>query len=134
MENLKEVLKFLEDSKVFYVATIDGSKPRVRPFSGIHEFEGKLYMPTNNKKKVFAQMMENPNIEISGMAHGKWIRIEGEITVDSRYEARKSMLDHYGEALTKMYSLDDGKFEVVYLKNAVATIYSFTEKPVVLKF
>ena len=59
MEKVKEVLQFLEDAKVFYVSTVDGNKPRVRPFSGIHEFEGKLYMPTSNKKKVFAQMMEN---------------------------------------------------------------------------
>lgn len=113
MEKVKEVLQFLEDAKVFYVSTVDGNKPRVRPFSGIHEFEGKLYMPTSNKKKVFAQMMENPNVEISGMAHGKWIRIEAEIVCDKRIEARKSMLDHYGATLTRMYSLDDGKFEVV---------------------
>jgi len=133
VEKVNEVLKFLEDSKVFYVATVDGNKPRVRPFSGIHVFEGKLYMPTSNKKKVFAQMMENPHVEISGMAHGKWIRVEGEIAVDSRLEARKSMLDHYGEALTRMYALDDGKFEVVYLNNAVATIYSFGAEPVVIE-
>ena len=41
---------------------------------------------------------------------------------------------HYGAALTRMYSLDDGKFEVVYLNNAKATICSFTEAPVVLEF
>ena len=134
MEKIKEVLQFLEDSKVFYVSTVDGNKPRVRPFSGIHEFEGKLYMPTSNKKKVFAQMMENPNVEICGMAYGKWIRIEAEIVCDKRLEARKSMLDYYGEALTRMYSLDDGKFEVVYLNNAKATFCSFTEAPVVIEF
>ncbi len=118
---------------MFYVATVDGDRPRVRPFSGIHEFEGKLYMPTSNKKKVFAQMAANPHVEISGMAHGKWIRIEADAVPDPRLEARKSMLDHYGAALTRMYSLDDGKFEVVRLDNAVATIYSFTEEPVAIE-
>ncbi len=133
MSEVSEVLGFLEDSKVFYVATVDGDRPRVRPFSGIHEFEGKLYMPTSNKKKVFAQMAANPHVEISGMAHGKWIRIEADAVPDPRLEARKSMLDHYGAALTRMYSLDDGKFEVVRLDNAVATIYSFTEEPVAIE-
>ncbi len=133
MSEVSEVLGFLEDSKVFYVATVDGDRPRVRPFSGIHEFEGKLYMPTSNKKKVFAQMAANPHVEISGMAHGKWIRIEADAMPDPRLEARKSMLDHYGAALTRMYSLDDGKFEVVRLDNAVATIYSFTEEPVAIE-
>ena len=133
MSEVSEVLGFLEDSKVFYVATVDGDRPRVRPFSGIHEFEGKLYMPTSNKKKVFAQMAANPHVEISGMAHGKWIRIEADAVPDPRLEARTSMLDHYGAALTRMYSLDDGKFEVVRLDNAVATIYSFTEEPVAIE-
>ena len=73
MSGVSEVLGFLEDSKVFYVATVDGDRPRVRPFSGIHEFRGKLYMPTSNSKKVFAQMTANRHVEISGMAHGKWI-------------------------------------------------------------
>ncbi|MDE5834069.1 MAG: pyridoxamine 5'-phosphate oxidase family protein [Ruminococcus sp.] len=131
---MEEVLKFLRDSKVFYVATIDGEQPRVRPFSGISEFEGKLYMPTNNKKKVFAQMMKNPKVEISGMANGKWIRVEAEVVQDSRREAKAAMLDSYGEALTRMYSLDDGIFEVVYLKNVTATISSFTEEPKVISF
>lgn len=131
---MEQVLQFLKDSGVFYVATVDEDRPRVRPFSGISEFEGKLYMPTNNKKKVFAQMMKNPNVEISGMAHGKWIRIEADVVNDTRREARKAMLDAYGEALTRMYSLDDGIFEVVYLKNVTATICSFSEEPVVIKF
>ena len=126
------VLNFLKEAKVFYIATIDGNKPRVRPFGGISEFEGKLYIPTNNQKKVFKQMMENPNIEICGMVNGRWIRIEAEVVNDTRREARKAMLDAYGEALTRMYSLDDGIFEVLYLKNATATISSFAEKPIVI--
>ncbi|MDE7302380.1 MAG: pyridoxamine 5'-phosphate oxidase family protein [Oscillospiraceae bacterium] len=131
---MKRVLQFLKDAKTFYIATADGDQPRVRPFGGISEFEGKLYIPTNNKKKVFAQMMKNPKIEISGMADGKWIRIEAEVVNDTRREARAAMLEEYGEALTRMYSLDDGIFEVLYLKNATATICSFTEEPIEIKF
>lgn len=53
-----EVLRFLKDAGTFYLATTDGSQPRVRPFGGICEFEGRLYIPTNNKKRVFAQMLK----------------------------------------------------------------------------
>ena len=134
MKNINDVLQFLKDANVFYVATVDGDRPRVRPFSGIFAYEGKLYMPTGNHKKVFAQMMANPYVEISAMAHGKWIRIEAEIIRDERVEAKKAMLDHYGEALTSMYSIDDGIFEVVYLNNAKATFCSFTEEPVSITF
>lgn len=131
---MEEVLKFLRDSKVYYIATMDGEQPRVRPFSGISEFEGRLYVPTGNHKKFFAQIMKNPKVEICSMANGKWIRIEAEVVNDTRREAKAAMLDYYGEALTKMYSLDDGIFEVLYLKNATATIYSFTAEPVEIKF
>jgi len=79
-------------------------------------------------------MIKNPNVEICAMAHGKWIRIEAEVVNDTRREARQAMLDAYGEALTRMYSIDDGIFIVLYLKNATATIASFTEEPVVITF
>lgn len=98
---MERVLQFLKSAKVFHIATIDGDRPRVRPFGGISEFEGKLYIPTNNRKKVFAQMMKNPHVEICGMTGGKWIRIEAEIVNDTRREARQAMLDAYGEALTR---------------------------------
>jgi uncharacterized pyridoxamine 5'-phosphate oxidase family protein len=86
------------------------------------------------EKQLSVRKMITADVEISGMAHGKWIRIEAEIVCDKRLEARKSMLDHYGTALTRMYSLDDGKFEVVYLNNAKATICSFTDAPVSFDF
>lgn len=131
---MEQVLQFLKDANTFYIATVEENQPRVRPFGGICEFEGKLYIPTSNKKKVFAQMQKNPKVEICGMAYGQWIRIEAEAVNDTRREARKAMLEEYGEALTRMYSLDDGIFEVLYLKNATATIYSFTAEPIVIKF
>ena len=116
MEKVKEVQRFLEDAKVFYVSTFDGNKPRVRPFSGIHEFEGKLYMPTSNKKKVFAQMMENPNVEISGMAHGKWIHIEAEIVCDKRIEARKSMLKTSKNQKSRLLKIKNQDFQKLVLR------------------
>ena len=64
---------------------------------------------------------------------GKWIRLTAEAIRDERYEARKSMLDA-NPNLRSMYSEEDGKIEVLYLKNSTATICSFTEAPVVYTF
>ena len=131
---MEEVLQFLKDSKVYYIATMDDNQPRVRPFSGILGYNGKIYIPTSNKKNVFEQMTKNNKIEISSMAYGKWIRLTAEIEVDPSVEAKKAMLDAYGEALTRMYSLNDGKFEVFYLKNVTAKICSSTEEPKEITF
>ena len=130
---MEEALQFLKDSGAFYLATTEGDQPRVRPFGAVCAFEGKLYIVTNNQKKVYAQMEKNPKVEISGMAKGKWIRLQAEAIPDRRREARKAMLDE-NPSLRKMYSEDDGIMEVLYLKNATVSVCSFTEETVTYAF
>ena len=130
---MEEVYEFLKECKVFYLATAEGDQPRVRPFGAINIFEGKLYIQTGKIKKVSKQMQENPKIEISGMAGGKWIRLEGTVVRDDRYEAKADMLDNNPE-LKRMYSADDDNTEVLYFENAKATICSFTEAPKEINF
>lgn len=121
---MNKVTQFLSDAKTFYLATTEKDQPRVRPFGAVSEFEGKLYICTNNKKPVFAQILENPKVEISGMSNGKWIRLAGSLAADPRKEAKKAMLDA-NPSLNNMYNLDDGIFEVLYFTEGTATISSF---------
>jgi uncharacterized pyridoxamine 5'-phosphate oxidase family protein len=79
-------------------------------------------------------MKKNSKIEISGMNKGTWIRLEAEAIHDDRKEARVAMMESNQVALSKLYSVDDGIFEVLYLKNATATIFSFSGEPKVIKF
>ena len=125
---MEEVYEFLKKCGTFYLATIDGDKPRVRPFGALNIFEDKLYLQTGKSKNVSKQMQANPHIEISGTIGGKWIRVEGEVVRDDRYEAKLDMLEHNPE-LKSLYSADDDNTEVLYLKNAKATFYSFVEAP-----
>ena len=125
---MEEVYEFLRRCGVFYLATEDGDSPRVRPFGAINLFEGKLYIQTGKVKKVSKQMQINPNVEICGFYDGKWIRVSGKVVRDDRREAKVDMLDKYPE-LKNMYSADDDNTEVLYLADAKATIYSFTEEP-----
>ena len=130
---MKEVYEFLKECGVFYLATIDGDKPRVRPFGAINIFEDKLYLQTGKSKNVSKQIQINNNVEICGFMNGKWIRIETKLVRDDRLEAKVSMLDNNPE-LKNMYSAEDDNTEVLYLENSIATIYSFTEAPKVIKF
>lgn len=125
---MEKALQFLKDCGVFYLATSEGDQARVRPFGAVCGFEGKLYIITNNQKRVFDQMQKNPKVEISGMAGGKWIRLSGEVVRDTRREAKAAMLEA-NPSLGGMYSADDGIMEVLYLKNAEASICSFTDAP-----
>lgn len=126
---MDEVLQFLKESGVFYLATVDGDRARVRPFGAVNAFEGKLYLITGNQKDVYKQIEKNPNVEISAMTpDGRWIRVQAQAVRDPRIEARKSMLDA-NPNLRSMYSEDDGVMEVLFLQNATATICSFTAAP-----
>ena len=130
---MEKVVQFLKEAGVYYLATVDGDQPRVRPFGTANIFEGKLYIQTGKVKAVSKQLHANPKAEICAFKNGEWIRIAGELVEDDRREARASMLDAYPD-LRNMYSEDDGNTEVFYFKNAVATISSFTAAPEVIEF
>ena len=130
---MQEVLDFLKTCGTYYLATVDGDQPRVRPFGTIHIFEDKLYIQTGKVKEVSKQIQKNPKVELCGFAQGKWVRVAGELVRDDRIEAKKSMLDAY-PSLQNMYSAEDDNTEVLYFKNATATFSSFTEAPRVVTF
>ena len=130
---MDEVYEFLKKCGIFYIATEEGDKPRVRPFGVVNIFEGKLYIQTGKSKNVSRQIQINPNVEICGFMDGKWIRLEGKAVRDDRREAKKSMLDANPE-LRSMYSEDDDNTEVLYFENAKATFCSFTDAPRTVEF
>ena len=122
---MESVCKFLKEAGVYYLATVEGDQPRVRPFGTAHIFEGKLYIQTGKVKPVSKQIAKNPKVEISAFKDGVWLRLAGELAEDDRVEAKKSMLDEYSN-LRAMYDENDGNTQVLYFKNAVATFSSFT--------
>ena len=130
---MERVCKFLKDAGTYYLATVEGDQPRVRPFGTAHIFEGKLYIQTGKAKAVSRQLMANPKAEICAFHGGTWLRIAGELVEDDRVEARKSMLDAYPN-LRKMYDENDGNTQVFYFQNAAATFSSFTAAPETIRF
>jgi len=125
---MEEALEFLKSCGTYYLATEDEDKPRVRPFGTVNIFDGRLYIQTGKKKDVFKQIENNNNVEICAFKDGKWIRVSGQLVLDDRLEAKKSMLDSYPE-LRGMYDENDDNTAVLYFENAKATISSFTEAP-----
>ena len=130
---MKEVIDFLNEAQTFYIATMDGDQPRVRPFGVVNEFDGKLYIITGNKKKVFSQLMANPKVEICAFQGGKWVRIAGELVNDDNRDVKVAMLEKM-PSLKGMYSADDDNMQMLYFKNATATFSSFTEEPETVTF
>ena len=128
---MDKVLKFLKDAETYYLATVEGDQPRVRPFGTVHVFEGKLYIQTGKVKDVSKQLHQNPKAEICAFKNGE--RVSGKLIEDDRNEARQSMLDAY-PSLQKMYKADDGNTEVFYFENATAIFSSFIHEPEIIEF
>ena len=103
---MKKVYDFLKQAQTYYLATVDGDQPRVRPFG---------------------------TVDIFAFKDGKWLRVAGTLVRDDRFEPKAHMLDNYPE-LKAMYSADDDNTEVLYFKDAEATFFSFTEAPETVRF
>ena len=130
---MERVCKFLKDAGVYYLATVEGDQPRVRPFGTVNEFEGKLYIQTGKIKPTSRQLAANPKAEICAFCEGAWIRVACELVEDDRFEAKKSMLDAYPN-LRGMYDENDGNTQVFYMKNAIATFSAIGKAPEIVEF
>ena len=130
---MQEVFEFLKECKTYYLATVEGDQPRVRPFGTAEIFEGKLYFQTGKVKPCFKQMAENPKVEICAFGAGKWLRIAGTAVNDDRIEAKEYMLEQ-NPNLKAMYDAHDDNTAVLYLKDVTATFSSFGGPDRVIKF
>ena len=125
---MEKVCEFLKSAGVYYLATIDGDQPRVRPFGTALIYEDKLYIQTGKVKPVSKQIAANPKVEICAFKDGVWLRIACELVNDDRVEVKKALLDDYPH-LRAMYSETDDNNQMLYMKNATATYSSFTAAP-----
>ena len=130
---MQEVFDFLKKCQTYYLATVEGDQPRVRPFGTVNIFDGKLYIQTGKIKNVSKQMMANPKIEICAFNGQEWIRIQAVAVEDNRVEAKQSLLDSY-PSLQSRYSATDPNTQVLYLQDAIAAISSFSGEPKIIKF
>lgn len=130
---MQTVNDFLKKVKTYYIATIDGDQPRVRPFGTANIFDGKLYIQSSHKKDFAKQVAANPKVEICAFDGETWLRIAATLVDDRRKAAIDSMMSAYPE-LADMYAENDSN-AVYYLKDATARFYSFTDnEPKAVRF
>ena len=130
---MNNVVEELKKVKIFYIATIDGDKPKVRPFSSVAEFEGNIYICSGKKKEFYKQVSNNPYLELSGMYDGgTWLRVSAKAVIDERIEAQEAVLkDETGPS--QLYKAGDGNFVVFKLTEVKALKYNFYDAPTEIK-
>jgi len=130
---MKEVYEFIKKCGTYYLATLEGDQPRVRPFGTVHIFEDRLYIQTGLSKPVGQQMLGEKKVELCAFDGKEWLRVAATAVLDERTEAQESMLSEYPN-LRAMYTPGDGNTAVFYLRDAEATFSSFTAAPRTVKF
>lgn len=130
---MERVYNFLKEAETYFIASVDGNQPKVRPFGTVDIYNGKLGIQTGKSKDFFKQVMANPKVEICAFKGGEWIRVCGEVYADDSIEAAEHMLSSYPQ-LRAMYTPGDGNCVVLYFKSGTATISSFTAAPTVIEF
>lgn len=120
---MKEVCDFLKKCGTYYLATMDGDQPRVRPFGTAEIFDNRLYIQTGKSKDVSKQLAVNSKVELCAFDGETWLRVQATAVDDDRLEPKIHMLEAY-PMLKSMYSPDDGNTQTLYLKDAVATFCS----------
>lgn len=130
MSNIEKVSEFLDKTRTYYLATVDGDQPRVRPFGTVLVYDGKLYIQTGKVKPVSKQLVANPKAEICAFdgQTGTWLRVSGELINDDSRDVKVAMLEKYPD-LKGMYNPDDDNTQVLFFKDATATFSSFTAAP-----
>ncbi len=128
---IEKVYYFLNDAQTYYLATIDGDKPRVRPFGTILLDNGKLYIQTGKVKDVSKQIAANPNFEICAFMEGTWLRVSGKLVEEDNRELKVKMLEKM-PSLKAMYSADDDNTQILAITEATAPFASFTGEPEVI--
>ena len=130
MSNIEKVSEFLDKTRTYYLATVDGDQPRVRPFGTALVYDGKLYIQTGKVKPVSKQLAANPKAEICAFdgQTGTWLRVSGKLINDDSRDVKVAMLEKYPD-LKGMYNPDDDNTQVLFFKDATATFSSFTAAP-----
>ena len=132
MEGVKKVYDVLEDAKTFYLATVEGDQPRVRPYGAMLYFEGKIYIMAFGKTNATRQIAANQKAEICAFK-GKTLRIECKLVEDNRPEVGKALVEKM--PVLKPALGENGENGVMYyLSDATATFFKMMELDETIKF
>lgn len=132
---MDEVIKFLEENPVFYIATVDGDVPKVRPFGFFMKHNQRLYFGVGDHKETYKQLQKNPKFEISTTSKDNtWLRLSGKAVFETSEETLSKALEN-NPNLKAMYSKENGpRLATFYIENAKAEFLNFLGEHKVINF
>jgi uncharacterized pyridoxamine 5'-phosphate oxidase family protein len=121
-----EVAAFISATSLVYVATVDAeNKPRVRPFGGAFSINGHLWLGTNSQKKVWAELQNNPSIEVCSYnpKDGNWVRVSGKAVLADEFSVKQKLFE-ITPLVAQIYQTPENPIFRVFYIEGQADFYS----------
>ena len=126
MSNSEKAFKFIDEAKVFYLATVEDDKPHVRPLGSHKLIDGKLYFLVGDFKNVYKQLLKNSNCElVASKATGEWMRISGKAIFETDFKKSIEMMND-NKNLKELYEKNGWKAMVFHIEGKVEIIKIMT--------
>ena len=123
----EEIMQFLKDNPTFYLATVDGYLPRVRPLGFAMWYKDHLCLGIGKHKAAYKQLLDNTNLEICTCNEkGEFLRVQGTANFDNTPEAQAAAFKIMPQ-LADMYNEETGlKLGIIYLDHLYAKLFSMS--------
>ena len=118
---MSKIAEFLKETGTFFLATVDGNKPKLRPLGAYLEMDNKIIFGVGNFKAVYRQLAENPYTEIVACKNnGHWLRYSGKAVFETDGKYADKILEN-APHLKNLYSEESGnKLMTFHLEEATA--------------
>ncbi len=130
----EKIFEIMNQNPVLFLATIEGSEPRVRGIMLYKADESGIVFHTGPVKDVYHQMLANPHVQVCfyDPAQGVQVRVRGMIEKTDDLELKKEIANHPSRAFMQSWKADCATeqdfyamFSVFRLKNGLANVWSF---------
>jgi uncharacterized pyridoxamine 5'-phosphate oxidase family protein len=117
---MSKIGEFLKEAEIFYLATADGSQPKLRPLGAFIERDGRVIFGVGDFKAVYRQLTVNPLCEIVACKKdGHWLRYTGKAVFETDPSYAEEMIKAAG--LEAIYNETTGnKLATFHLEDATA--------------
>lgn len=129
----QEILKSINKNPVFYLATIDGDKPKVRGMLLYKADDNGILFHTGASKDLYSQILKNPNAELCFNCSGTQIRISGKLEIIDDDKLKNEIINHPSRKFMESWNDDDSLSEsdktlvILSLKNGTAVTWTMAE-------
>ena len=118
---MSKINDFLSEAGVFFLATVDGDQPKLRPLGAHFEMDGKVLFGVGDFKDVYKQLLANPKTEIVACKeNGHWLRYTGKAVFETDPKYAEAALEAMPN-LKRIYNEETGfKMMMFHLEDATA--------------